>query len=130
MGGYMKELGEHARAETESGRDINHRFMATCRNCHTTAHAPTEAEAEANLAKSPCVDDCQNCNNLRHSGSTHPAVPHGGSCNTVLYICPFYKRRWWQSNTHYHLWQQVTSDKEWEILLYDLTHPQDPDDAW
>ncbi len=112
----MKEIGPHKRVEILDGKDINGRYMAMCWNCETCAHAFEISEAEMDLTLIPCIKDCQNCNKLRHSTDHNPAVPLGGTCNTLLHICPNDGRRWWQMNTYFHLWQQVTSEREWQAL--------------
>jgi hypothetical protein len=111
----MKATGSHQRTE-ELGRDVNGLQMVLCRDCNTCAHARSIDEARSDLQRAPCIADCGNCNALRESYDERPAVPKGGNCNTRLHVCPTDGRRWWQMNTHFHLWQQVTSDRDWEIL--------------
>src|SRR3989338_3371938 len=84
----MKEIGAHKRAEILDDKDINGRYMAMCRDCETCAHAYELTEAETNLSLTPCIIDCANCNKIRHSHDGSPAEPLGGSCNTLLHICP------------------------------------------
>lgn len=112
----METLGLHKRAEVSDTKDINNRFMVTCRDCETTAHAYKLEEARFNLSMVSCSPNCQNCKKLRHSYDRAPAVPIGGSCNDKLHVCPNDGNRWWQGNDYFHLWQQVTNDKEWEHL--------------
>ena len=120
----MEAIGPHRNAEVCAEKDVNQRFMVRCHECGTFAHAYELSEAKADLADSPCISDCENCNNLSNSFDGKPAVPLMGSCNSVLHVCPHDGRRWWQSNTYYHLWQQVTSRTEWEVLL--RTQAQSP----
>lgn len=65
---------------------------------------------------------CENCDRLDHSCDTKPAVPDGGTCNDILYVCPC-GQRWWQYNTHFHLWQRANTDRQWEGLKEDLRAP-------
>lgn len=113
----MKKLGSHEHAELVEGLDCNGRVMVRCNDCQTCAHAWKLEDAEADLAKTACSPSCQNCAALRRSYDKAPAVPEGGSCTDMLHVCPFDGNRWWQGNDHWHLWQQVTSDREWETLL-------------
>ncbi|OGF63738.1 hypothetical protein A2Z53_02155 [Candidatus Giovannonibacteria bacterium RIFCSPHIGHO2_02_42_15] len=126
----MKEIGAHKRAEILDDKDINGRYMAMCRDCETCAHAYELTEAETNLSLTPCIIDCANCNKIRHSHDGSPAVPLGGSCNTLLHICPNDGRKWWQMNTHFHLWQHVTSEREWQALRRERTQPSYEFDEW
>jgi hypothetical protein len=71
---------------------------------------------------------CSNCEALEHSHDRKPAVPLRGSCNDILHECPLCKQKWWQINTHFHLWQRVKTDQEWESLKSDLRNPVD--DYW
>jgi hypothetical protein len=112
----MKAIGEHKRTEA-AGKDINGREMVICYDCEASAHARDIPTAESQLSQVKCVTNCQNCKNLRSSHTKKPAVPIGGDCNTMLHVCPNDGNRWWQSNDYFHLWQQVTDPKEWEILL-------------
>lgn len=114
----VKQIGPHKLTEIV-GKDINGRFMVKCQRCITYAHAFEISEAEAELTLAPCVSDCENCNSLRRSYDQKPAVPLGGTVNTILYTCPKDGRRWWQSNTFFHLWQQVTSEFQWQALCRD-----------
>lgn len=102
-------IGQHGDVQ-DRGPDINHRPMIICRVCGTCAHS------EEDLEKTACNPECENCKALRRSHSRKPAVPIRGRCNDRLHICPNDKNRWWQSNDHFHLWQQVTSDSEWKSL--------------
>lgn len=126
----MKAIGSHHRTELSDSKDVNGRYMVTCRDCETCAHAYQVEDAEADLASAPCVSNCDNCNKLRRSYDDAPAVPLGGTCNTVLHICPNDGRRWWQSNTHFHLWQQVTDDREWDGLHRQQSDMGGRDHAW
>jgi hypothetical protein len=103
-------VGEHTQV-TDNGPDINGFAMVVCGVCHT------RADCEEDLARVRCNAHCQNCKNLRRSNDEKPAVPAGGSSIHVLHVCPYDGNRWWQSNTHFHLWQQVTRDSEWDSLL-------------
>jgi hypothetical protein len=98
------------------GRDINGRTMVRCDRCETIAHAVDEATARADLVKTSCAPYCLNCRNLRESHNGRPTRPEGGSVNQRLHVCSRDNNRWWQSNDHFHLWQQVTSDEEWRVL--------------
>lgn len=69
---------------------------------------------------------CENCENLRHSYDGAPTVPKGGRCNDILHICLNDGERWWQFNTYYHLWKNVTDPREWQVLQEDVRNP-DPD---
>lgn len=120
----METIGSHRNTEVYAQKDVNQRFMVNCRDCGTCAHAYELLEAKADLAKTPCISYCENCNNLRDSSDRKPGVPLGGNCNTVLHVCPHDGRKWWQSNTHYHMWQQVTSEREWNSLQ--LTQSRSP----
>ncbi len=91
--------------------------MVRCLDCGTYAHAIDISTAEIHLAMTACAPNCTNCNSLRHSYDRKPAVPEGGNCNDILHECPHDGNRWWQSNDHFHLWQQVTDLREWEGLL-------------
>jgi hypothetical protein len=121
-------VGPHQNVEKLSRKDINGRHMVMCWDCSTSAHAFDEAEAVADLSKVSCSPDCVNCNSLNHSCTSKPAVPFGGTCNDRLHVCPNDGNRWWQTNGHFHLWQQVTSDREWEAIRnprngqYDIDH--------
>ncbi len=128
----MKSIGPHLITQPLDRKDVNGRFMVTCKVCGTTAHAYKLEEAEADLSIIVCNPNCPNCKNLRNSCSTRPAVPMGGDCNTVLHQCPRDGNRWWQGNTYFHLWQQVTSEREWESLNRDLTrsHAGNDYDEW
>ncbi len=101
---------------TLAGTDVNGRVMVECTTCKNIARAVDETQAKADLATTSCNPGCANCQRLRQSASTAPAVPTGGTCNDHLHTCPNDGNRWWQSNTHFHLWQQVTSQHEWQVL--------------
>lgn len=103
-------IGPHLQV-SDNGPDINRRPMIVCGICRVCAHS------EEDLEKTACNPNCRNCEALRHSYDGKPAVPIGGSSNSRTHICPNDGNRWWQSNNHFHLWQQVTSDREWESLL-------------
>ena len=110
------DAGPHSKVRVHEGKDVNGRFMVTCELCNVTAHAFTIKEATRDLSRCKCFPNCDNCKNLRHSHDKKPAVPLGGSCNDVLHVCPNDGIRWWQSNSHFHLWQVVISDDEWQSL--------------
>mgnify|MGYP001566837222 FL=1 len=118
----MTPTGPHRYTE-EAGKDVNGRYMIICRDCKTDAHAYTVLEAYDDLAVTACEPNCENCKSLRHSYDGKPAVPIGGTCNIILHICSNDGNRWWQSNTYYHLWNQVTSSREWEGLQKELRSP-------
>ncbi len=118
----MKAIGQHQRTEV-SGKDVNGLCMVGCLDCGTYAHAVDVASAEKDLAATTCAPDCSNCNGLRHSCDKRPAVPIGGTCNTILHTCPKDGNKWWQFNSFFHLWQQVTRPREWEILLQEQRTP-------
>ena len=107
--------GSHTQVEN-IGMDINSLTMVSCRVCEACAHAFSQEEALQDLSQTVCFPGCENCNNLRHSCDSKPAVPKGGRCNDRLHICPFEGNIWWQFNTHFHLWKQVTSGAEWKAL--------------
>lgn len=107
------------------GTDINSRIMVHCRRCRTTAHAADEATARVDIAKTICAWDCPNCNALRNSYQERSARPQGGKIDQRLHVCPNDGNRWWQSNNHFHLWQQVTSDEEWRVLRQPATSHYD-----
>lgn len=109
-------VGSHWQVSVLDGKDINRRVMVTCHVCETTAHRLTQEEAIEDLRNVSCSPLCSNCKNLRHSHGGKPAVPQGGMCYDILHICPNDGNKWWQANTHFHLWQQVTHEREWEIL--------------
>jgi hypothetical protein len=108
--------GPHAEAKVSDRKDINGRFMVTCQACGVCAHHYDLQKAIENLRKCACNPGCKNCNALRHSHTKAPAVPLGGSCNDAYHVCPNDGIRWWQSNDHFHLWQVVTDDQEWETI--------------
>jgi hypothetical protein len=107
---------EHPEVEVLQKKDINGRFMVMCKICKIYAHAYKEKEALEDLSNCRCCPDCINCNNLDNSFKESPAVPEYGDRNDILHICPNCEARWWQMNNHFHLWQRVTSDEEWESL--------------
>lgn len=67
--------------------------------------------------------ECSNCDALDHSFDQRPAVPLGGSCTDILHVCPVCGKRWWQFNTHFHLWKNVADDREWEALREQVANP-------
>ncbi len=73
---------------------------------------------------------CSNCEALSKSNSTKPAVPMNGTCNDILHECPLDGQKWWQMNTHFHLWQKVKDDKQWEALREDLRRPVQSGHFW
>ncbi len=97
-------------------KDVNGLTMVECTACETVAHAADEPKAKADLANASCSPNCDNCKRLRRSHDRAPAVPTGGSCHDRLHICPNDGNKWWQTNNHFHLWNQVTSEREWELL--------------
>ena len=113
----MEAIGRHKRTE------ISER-MVRCLDCEVCAHAIDIISAKADLAATKCATNCENCKNLRHSYDGKPAVPLGGTCNTVLHVCPNDGNKWWQSNGFFHLWQQVTSQTKWVILLRQEAKPK------
>jgi hypothetical protein len=108
--------GPHEKVEIIDEKDVNGRFMVKCNICRTFAHAYEKDQAIKDLEKCSCSPNCCNCANLRHSSSKGPAVPVNGNSYDRLHVCPYDGNRWWQANSHFHLWQQVTSDEEWRIL--------------
>jgi hypothetical protein len=112
----MEIAGPHQQVERLDRADINGLRMVMCRICNTFAHAHTDDDAVRDLGNTNCSPDCENCKRLRHSYDGAPAVPTGGSCNDELHVCPNDGNRWWQTNSHFHLWKQVTHDREWEVL--------------
>jgi hypothetical protein len=114
---HMEVIGQHEHVMIYEDRDANNRHMIKCLDCETYAHAYDISTAKSDLAATPCISDCQNCNSIRDSYDLKPAVPMGDNCNARLHICPNDGRMWWQSNTYFHLWQQVTDPREWEVLL-------------
>jgi len=124
----MATIGGHTKAEVLEEKDINGLHMVTCRACEACAHAVTVEEAKADLSRTACTTDCENCKALEHSTDTKPAVPLGGTCNDILHICPNDNTRWWQTNTHFHMWQRVTNEREWRSLKNEaLRRPINPD---
>jgi hypothetical protein len=111
----MKTIGKHQRTEV-AGKDLNDYWMVYCLDCETYAHAADVSSAETDLAATACAPNCNNCKNLRHSHAEKPAVPIRGSCIDILHVCPNDGNRWWQFNTYFHPWKQVTDTKEWESL--------------
>ncbi len=108
-------IGEHQHTSGGS-RDVNGFTMVMCYDCGVAAHEIDQPTAEANLARAKCSKDCENCNNLRESNERAPTVPEGGRCNDLLHTCPRCGNRWSQSNTHFHMWDSVTNDQQWELL--------------
>ncbi len=121
----MAGIGPHALTKVLEEKDVNGLRMVMCRACNAYAHALTVEEAKADLAKTPCSADCENCKALGHSHAQKPAMPLNGSCNNILHTCPNDNTRWWQFNTHFHLWKRVTSDGEWEGLRRDMRNLSD-----
>lgn len=113
MAKIIGQVGQHPKVEDLEQCDVNGRPMFRCSHCHTFTRAK-EHFAEVSV---PCVFDCENCRALSGSCTRRPAVPEGGDCNTILYTCPHDGRRWWQTNAHFHLWQQVTDPAQWDILV-------------
>lgn len=124
------ELGDHKRAEVVDCEDCNGRVMVKCNDCGTYAHAFSEREAIEDLSKCKCVRYCSNCKNLRNSNERKPAIPVGGTCNDILHVCPNDGNRWWQANNHFHHWQQVTSDREWESLKNQKPYDYDAEEGF
>lgn len=121
----METAGEHTKVERLEQKDINGRLMVVCRSCDTFAHAHTHKEAVDDLSTTSCAPNCANCKSLSNSNDRAPAVPLRGSCNDVLHVCPNDGNRWWQMNTHFHLWQRVTSDREWQSLRNPVRHHEE-----
>lgn len=119
----METAGAHRRVERLSQK-VHGRFMVMCWTCRASAQARSHDEAVQQLSKTRCAVGCENCDSLRDSNERRPAVPANGSCNDVLHTCPTDGNRWFQFNTHFHLWKQITSDREWSDLKnpgkYDL----------
>lgn len=110
------QIGSHKRVEVLPQKDVNGRYMVTCIDCDLCAHHNDLAKAKADLGHCLCSPNCENCTALRRSCPTNPAVPTGGSCTDRLHVCPNDGVRWWQANTHFHLWQSVTDTAEWNHL--------------
>src|SRR3989344_5885661 len=111
---YMKSLGQigpHPQVLDLERDDVNGLGMFECRECNTYTRD------KDHFAVVSCAPNCANCKALRESHDKKPAAPLNGSCNSILYTCPNDGNRWWQSNTYYHLWQQVTDPEEWKILV-------------
>lgn len=97
--------------------DVNGLVMVECTTCETVAHAKDEMQAKNDLANPSCEPHCANCQMLRRSHDKSPAFPMGGkSYNDRLHTCPLDGSKWWQFNTHFHLWKQVTCQQEWKTL--------------
>lgn len=116
MNKKLVNIGTHGQVEILDRKDVNGRFMVKCNVCKTYAHAYSEEQAVEDLRGCSCSPNCLNCENLRKSGVTSPAVPVGGACNDKVHVCPNDGNRWWQANGHFHSWQQVTNDQEWETI--------------
>lgn len=56
---------------------------------------------------------CGLCEILEHSHQGKPGLPPGGY-DALSYVCTECGRRWWQFNTHFHLWKNVTDPGEWD----------------
>jgi hypothetical protein len=59
---------------------------------------------------------CERCLPFRCGTDTRPARPEGGSVDDLTYICRHCSRRWWQFNSHYHFWKEVTELEEWNQI--------------
>lgn len=57
---------------------------------------------------------CKHCEQLESSHSNMPKHPEGGSVNDYSHLCPHCGRRWWQFNSHHHLWKHITHPGEWD----------------
>jgi hypothetical protein len=102
----MPQAGEHKNVINQ-GRDINGLTMVHCFDCKSTTRDADEERAMRKMAVDRCVPNCENCRRLRGSYDGAPAVPEGGSCNDSFHTCPRCGKRWWQFNTHFHLWGQA-----------------------
>lgn len=100
------ESGEHKRIINQ-GRDINGRDMIHCQICQHTVNVFGEKRGLQAFANFKCVPNCQNCKSLDCSFDEAPAIPSGGEINDTYHTCPICEARWWQFNTHFHLWAQV-----------------------
>ena len=49
---------------------------------------------------------CLSCEDAEHSFSAKPFVPPSGDVHEETFICHC-GQRWWQYNTHFHLWSTV-----------------------
>ena len=113
----METAGHHPQVERLDRKDVNGLCMVTCRVCDTTAHARSFEAAVIDLAvNASCSPGCTNCKSLRRSYDGRPAVPLGGSSSDRLHVCPNDGNWWWQTNSHFHHWKQVTENEEWAIL--------------
>lgn len=50
---------------------------------------------------------CSRCQSAQHSYSKRPFHPPSGSIHDNTFICNYCRQKWWQYNTHYHLWSTV-----------------------
>ncbi|MBL7045343.1 MAG: hypothetical protein ISR98_01975 [Parcubacteria group bacterium] len=78
----------------------------------------SKEKVSEDLDKDSSNSICLNCQNLSASNSKIPATPEGGDRNDKLHICPNDKNKWEQFNIKRHLWRQITSNRDWEILSY------------
>ena len=114
----MIVAGDHYNVLADGRTDINGRIIVICHDCSASGHAVTEEQALLDLATARCAPYCFNCKALRHSHDRKPAVPVDGSVTDLIHVCPFDGNRWWQYNTHWHLWKHVTSGSEWEHIRF------------
>jgi hypothetical protein len=58
-----------------------------------------------------CLKTLNGCRPRKQDAST-------ANCNSddLAYICTLCGRRWWQYNTHFHLWKHVTNPNEWDSV--------------
>ncbi len=106
----LGRIGAHLDVRDLQQRDVNQRPMFECFVCKTFTRNKDHFQDIA------CSPNCKNCEALRRSNKEKPAWPEGETSRTLLYTCPHEGNRWWQSNDHYHLWQQVTDPEEWQTL--------------
>jgi hypothetical protein len=114
MSQSLGSIGGHSEIVQLDGPDVNGREMFQCSACRTF----TRDKEHFRESFVPCapIQGCRNCLALSRSNDREVAVPDGGNCNNITHVCPHDGRRWWQSNTHFHIWQQVTDPLEWQVV--------------
>lgn len=119
-------VGLHLKVEDLESKDINGLPMFRCNVCKTYTRN------KDHFIGVVCNPNCKNCEALRSSYDGAPAVPHGGTCNMILHTCTNDGNRWWQYNSHFHLWKHVTAPTEWRSLEQQRDVPLDENylDGW